>query len=131
MKREEISTDQAPAAIGPYSLAVSTETMVFTSGQIPLSPATGEVVEGGIEAQAKQVLANLKAVLEAGGADFSTVVKTTVFLTDLGNFATVNALYAEAFGDTKPARSTIQVSALPKDSLVEIEAVALVKESGA
>ncbi|MEM1157642.1 MAG: RidA family protein [Verrucomicrobiota bacterium] len=129
MKREEISTDQAPAAIGPYSLAVSTEGMVYTSGQIPLVPDTGELVTGGIEAQASQVLSNLKAVLESSGADFSTVVKTTVFLTDLGNFATVNALYAAAFGETKPARSTIEVSALPKGALVEIEAVALVKEA--
>jgi len=125
MDRTELSTNAAPAAIGPYSLAVATESMLYTSGQIPLSPETGELVEGGIEAQTRQVLANLQAVLEAGGASPATVVKTTIFLTDLHDFATVNGIYGEFFGQVKPARSTVQVAALPKGAQVEIEAVAL------
>ncbi|MEM6823211.1 MAG: RidA family protein [Verrucomicrobiota bacterium] len=127
MKREEISTTKAPAAIGPYSQAVATDQMLYTAGQIPLKPDTGELVGEGIEEQTRQVLKNLKEVLFAGGADFDSVVKTTIFLTDLGQFAVVNGIYKEFFGKTKPARSTIQVSALPKGAQVEIEAVALVK----
>ncbi|MGF1679482.1 MAG: RidA family protein [Candidatus Methylacidiphilales bacterium] len=124
--RSEIIAEKAPAAIGPYSMAVSTGSLLFTSGQIPISPATGELVDGGIKEQAHQVLENLKAVLESGGADFSTVLKTTVFMTDLTDFAEMNAVYSSFFGTTKPARSTIQVAALPKGARVEIEAVAMV-----
>lgn len=130
MERKEISTDKAAAAIGPYSQAVKTGNMLFTSGQIPLKPESGEMVKGGIEDQTRQVLANLKAVLEAGGATPSMVMKTTIFLTDLNDFGTVNGIYAEFFGEVKPARSTVQVAALPKGALVEIEAVALIEEGG-
>lgn len=119
-----ISTDQAPAAIGPYSQAMRSGDLLFTSGQIPIDPASGEMVEGGIEAQVHQVLKNLSAVLEADGMGLSNVVKTTVFLKDLNDFQVLNGLYADYFGDHKPARSTIQVAKLPLDSLVEIECVA-------
>ncbi|WP_425545056.1 RidA family protein [Caenispirillum bisanense] len=119
-----VATDQAPAAIGPYSQAIAANGFVFASGQIPLT-AAGQLVEGGIEAQTRQVLANLKAVLEAAGSGLDRVVKTTVFVQDLGDFATVNSLYEAAFGAHKPARSTVQVARLPRDVLVEIEAVAL------
>jgi 2-iminobutanoate/2-iminopropanoate deaminase len=117
----------APKAVGPYSPVVRAGGMVFLSGQIPLHPVTGELVSGDIKAQTEQVLANLKSVLTGVGLSFSDVVKTTIFLTDLGNFQTVNALYSEALGDHKPARSTIQVSALPRNSAVEIEMIALDK----
>lgn len=115
----------APAAIGPYSHAVSRGDLVFCSGQIPLDPADGRLVGDAVDQQARQVLANLKAVLEAAGSAMDRVVKTTVFLTDMGDFPIVNALYAEAFGDHRPARSTIQVAALPAQARVEIEAVAV------
>jgi len=123
--KQIITAAGAPAAIGPYSHGVQAGNLVYTSGQIPLDPATGKKVEGGIEAETKQVLANLKAVLNAAGADFSQVVKTTVYLTDLANFAAVNAIYAETFSENPPARTCIQVSALPAASQVEIEAIAL------
>lgn len=118
-----ISTTAAPAAIGPYSQAIAVGGLLFTSGQIPLT-ADGAMVDGGIEAQTKQVLANLKAVLAEAGVGLDAVIKTTVFVQDLADFGTLNGLYEEAFGTHKPARSTVQVAALPKGSLVEIEAVA-------
>jgi 2-iminobutanoate/2-iminopropanoate deaminase len=117
----------APKAVGPYSPVVRAGGLVFLSGQIPLHPTTGQLVGNDIKAQTEQVLANLKAVLAGVGLSFSDVVKTTIFLTDLGNFQTVNALYSEALGEHKPARSTIQVSALPREAAVEIEMIALDK----
>lgn len=119
-----VSSDSAPAAIGPYSQAMRTGNLLFTSGQIPIDPATGEMVSAEIDAQVHQVLKNLTAVLEADGMTLSNIVKTTVFLKDLGDFQVLNGIYAEYFGDHKPARSTIQVAKLPLDSLVEIECVA-------
>lgn len=121
--REVINTTAAPAAIGPYSQAMRAGDYVFTSGQIGLEPDTGKLVEG-VEAQTKQVLANLQAVLAAAGASFEQVVKTTIFLVDMADFQTVNTLYATAFASEPPARSTVQVAALPRKALVEIEAVA-------
>ncbi len=120
-----ISTDRAPAAIGPYSQAVRAGGFVFCSGQIPLDPATGEVVDGGIEAQTRRVLENLAAVLAAAGTGLDRVVKTTVFLADMGEFAAMNAVYAGFFPADPPARAAVEVSALPKGVRVEIEAVAV------
>ena len=117
-----IATDQAPAAIGPYAQAVKLGNLLFTSGQIPLG-LDGEVVAGGVEEQTHQVFANLKAVLAEAGADFQDVVKATVFIKDMGQFAEINAIYASYFGDHKPARSTVEVARLPKDVLVEIELI--------
>ncbi len=122
-----IFTDKAPKAIGPYSQAIRTESMVFTAGQAGLDPATGELVEGGIEAQTRQVLTNLKHVLEASDSDLNYVVKTTVFLKDMNDFAKMNAIYGEFFSKNPPARSTIAAAALPKGALVEIEVIALLK----
>jgi len=119
-----IQSAAAPAAVGPYSQAVRSGKLLFCSGQIPLDPASMKLVDGGIEAQTKQVFANIRAVLAAAGLDLSKVVKATVFLADLADFKTVNGLYAEAFGEHKPARSTIQVAALPLASRVEIEVIA-------
>ena len=121
---EVICTKNAPAAVGPYSQAIRTGDLLFCSGQIPLVPETGLMVEGGIEAQARQMFANIKAVLNAAGADFSSVVKTTVFMTDLKDFAVFNAIYAEYFPENPPARSCVQVCALPKGALVECEVIA-------
>lgn len=126
MTLRNVSTSGAPAAIGPYSQAVIAGGFLFTAGQIALDPASGEIVDGGIEAQTERVLQNLAAVLAAAGTGWSSVVKTTVYLQDLGDFPTVNEIYARVLGDARPARSTVQVSALPKASLVEIDAVALV-----
>jgi 2-iminobutanoate/2-iminopropanoate deaminase len=120
-----IATDNAPKAIGPYSQAIKTEGMLFTSGQISLDPATGNLVEGDFAAQARRVFQNLEAVLRASGTNFSRVVKATVYLTDLGNFQTLNSMYAEYFGDHKPARTTVGVKELPKGSLVEIDLIAV------
>lgn len=120
-------TDQAPAAIGPYSQAVSAGRWLYTSGQIGLDPATGEMVEG-FEAQARQVLANLRAVLAEAGLSFADVIKATIYVTDLANFPRLNELYGEALGDHRPARSTVQVAALPKGGLVEIDLVARRRE---
>ncbi len=117
-------TNQAPAAIGPYSQAVSVDGWVYTSGQVGLDPATTELVPGGFEAQARQVLANLGAVLASAGCSFADVVKSTIYLADLADFAALNALYAEAMGSHRPARSTVQVAGLPKGALVEIDMVA-------
>lgn len=118
-----VSTEQAPAAIGPYSQAVVFGNLVFTSGQIPLRP-DGQLVEGGIEAQTHQVFANLKAVLAEAGSSLQQAVKVTVFLKDMNQFATVNEIYASYFLEHKPARSTVEVARLPKDVFVEIEVIA-------
>ena len=120
-----ISTEKAPKAIGPYSQAIRIEGLVYSAGQIGLNPATMEIVEGGIEAQTRQVLTNLKAVLEAAGSGLNYVIKTTVFLKDMNDFAAMNTIYAESFPENPPARSTVAVAGLPKGGLVEIEVIAL------
>jgi 2-iminobutanoate/2-iminopropanoate deaminase len=120
-----VHTDKAPAAVGPYSQAVLAGGFLFTAGQVGLDPATGKLVAGGVEAQARRALANLREVLEAGGSGLSHVVKTTVFVADMADFTTVNGVYAEAFGEHRPARSTVQAAALPLGALVEVEAVAV------
>jgi 2-iminobutanoate/2-iminopropanoate deaminase len=125
--KKVIHTEQAPKAVGPYSQAVRAGNFLFTSGQIPLDPASGKLVEGGIQEQARQVMQNLKAVLEAGGADFSKVVKSTVFLDDLKNFVQFNEIYGEYFPLDRPARSTFQVAGLPLGVKIEIEMIALVE----
>jgi len=125
--KARIQTDQAPKAIGPYSQAIRAGDFVFCSGQIPLDPQSGQIVPGDIAAQTRQVMKNLEAILKAAGCDFSMVVKTTIFLADLKDFSVVNEVYGEYFKGDPPARATIQVAALPRGSLVEIEAVALVK----
>ena len=125
-KKKIISTENAPAAVGPYSQAVRIDKLLYTAGQIALVPATGKMLDGDVSAQAEQVLNNLTAVLEAGGSSLANVVKTTVFLTDMGNYAAMNEVYSRFFGDSKPARSAVAVAALPLGALVEIEAVALV-----
>jgi 2-iminobutanoate/2-iminopropanoate deaminase len=125
---KQIRTDAAPAAIGPYSQALAEGQFLFTSGQIPLDPVTGELRNSDIASAARQVLSNLHAVLVAGGADMNTVVKTTVFLKDMRDFQAFNGVYAEFFKEPFPARSCVQVAALPKEALVEIEAVAVRKE---
>lgn len=119
-----VHTDDAPAAIGPYSQAVRAGDWVFTAGQIALDPATGELVQGDVEAEAERVLENLSAILQAAGAELGTVVKTTVYLTDLSDYAAVNEVYGRFFTGVHPARSAVQVAALPKGARVEIEAVA-------
>ncbi len=124
-EKQIVSTSQAPQAIGPYSQAVRVGQFVYTAGQIALDPATMEIVEGGIEAQTRQVLTNLKHVLEAAGTSLDRVVKTTVFLSTMANFAAMNAVYAEFFTQYPPARSTVAVAGLPKGGLVEIEVIAL------
>ena len=121
-----VHTDGAPAALGPYSQAIVSEGFVFASGQVAIDPTTGEVVEGGVAEQTDRVLTNLSAVLEAAGASMSTVVKATVFLTDMGTFAEMNEVYARHFGDHRPARAAVEVAGLPKGVDVEIEAVARV-----
>lgn len=123
-----IATQNAPAAIGPYSQGTQLGELVFASGQLPML-ADGSIVEGGIEEQTRKSLENLAQVLKAGGADLDSVLKTTVFVKDLNDFAKVNAIYAECFGNHKPARSTIEVARLPKDALVEIEAIAYATKS--
>lgn len=126
MSKKMINASAAPAAIGPYSHAIDTGLgLIFTSGQIPIDPETGELVGGGIEAQTEQVFANLKVVLEASGSSFDQVVKATVFLQDLKDFVAVNGIYAKYLGVDSPARSAVQVAGLPKGSLVEIEVIAL------
>lgn len=124
MSRTVIATDQAAPAIGPYSQAIMTDTMVYCSGQIPLTPA-GVMVDGDVTAQTTQVLNNVKAVLAAAGSSFEKVVKVTVFLQDMGDFAAMNAVYAQYFTSNPPARSTVQVARLPRDAKVEIEVTAL------
>ncbi|HEX2094639.1 MAG TPA: RidA family protein [Longimicrobiaceae bacterium] len=123
---ERIQTGGAPAAIGPYSQAIVHGGLVFTAGQIPLDPATMQMVEGDIAIQTERVMQNLSAVLEAAGASLRTVVKTTVFLSDMNDFTAMNEVYARFFGDHAPARSTVQAARLPRDARVEIEAVAVV-----
>lgn len=119
-------TDRAPAAIGPYAQAIESGGFLFTSGQVGLDPATGELVAGGFEPQARRALANLEAVLAAAGCTFADVVKATIYVTDLANFPRLNELYGEALGGHRPARSTVQVVALPKNALVEIDLIARV-----
>lgn len=128
METRRIQTEAAPAAVGPYSQAICVGNMVYTAGQIPLDPSSGSVIEGGIEAQTAQVLDNLSAVLTAAGSSLSQVVKTTVFLQDLADFAAMNGVYAQYFDAVKPARSTVEVAALPLGVKVEIEAVAVSAE---
>lgn len=123
--QEIIETKDAPSPIGPYSQAVRANGFVFVSGQIPVLPDTGAVVEGGVEAQTHQVMKNLSAILKASGSELDRVVKTTVYLADLDDFSSFNRIYGEYFGETKPARATIQASRLPREVLVEIEAIAV------
>jgi 2-iminobutanoate/2-iminopropanoate deaminase len=125
MKREVIAADGAPAAIGPYSQAIKAGMFVFASGSLGIDPATGELVPGGVEAQTRQSLENLSTILSAAGTSLEQVVKTTVFLSDMNDYAAVNAVYAEYFSATPPARSAVQVAALPKGAEVEIEVIAL------
>jgi 2-iminobutanoate/2-iminopropanoate deaminase len=124
MSRQAIETSGAPAAVGPYSQAIVSGDLVFCAGQLGLDPTSGDLVEGGVEAQAERALRNLTAVLDAAGASWNDVVKTTIFLADIGDFAAVNAVYVTHMPDPPPARSTFAVGALPKGGLVEIEAVA-------
>ncbi len=125
MNKTIISTDKAPAAIGPYSQAIAVGDMIFTSGVIPIIPETGELETGDIKAQARQAIGNLINLLEAAGASADSVVKTTVFIKDMNDFAAINEVYATFFTDNYPARSCVEVARLPKDVLIEIEAVAL------
>ena len=125
MANEPVSTEKAPQAIGPYSQAIVAGDLVFTSGQIPLDPKTQQIVQGDARAQAERVMENLSAVLAAAGASFATVVKTTIFLADLNDFAAVNEVYGKRFPNAPPARSTVQVAALPKGARVEIDLVAV------
>ena len=121
---DKVETDRAPEAIGPYSQAIRAGAYLFCSGQIPLQPKTGELIGGGIVEQTRQVLDNLRQVLAAAGTDFNSVVKTTIYLVDLADFAQVNEIYGACFSDTPPARATVQVAALPKGARVEIDAIA-------
>ena len=125
-QRNVIRSDKAPKALGPYSVAISTGALVYTSGQLGLNPATGDLVEGGIQAQTRQALENIKNVLEAAGTSLENVIKTTVFLQDMAEFAQMNGVYGEFFTADQPARSAVQVAALPKAGAVEIEVVAVV-----
>ena len=127
MDRKVIKSEKAPQALGPYSVAIQAGMFVFTSGQLGLDPATGNLVPGGIEAETRQALTNLRHVLADSGSGLETAVKTTVFLKDMAEFAKMNAVYAEFFPANPPARSTVQIAALPKGGAVEIEVVALVK----
>ena len=126
--KKVITTQKAPKAIGPYSLAIQTGQLVYTSGQIGLDPETGELVPGGIDAETRQVLTNLRNVLEASGSSLGDVIKTTVFLRDMADFAKMNSIYAEFFDQNPPARSTVAVAGLPKGGSIEIEVVATLRE---
>ena len=126
MPIETVATSGAPRAIGPYSQALRAGGFLFTAGQVGFDPATGELVDGGIGEQTRQVLQNIRAILEAGGSGLAQVVKTTVFLVDMADFAAMNEVYAEVFGTHRPARSTVAVAALPRGARVEIEAVAAI-----
>jgi 2-iminobutanoate/2-iminopropanoate deaminase len=128
-KREVLTADKAPKALGPYSLGIRTQGLVFVSGTIGKDPATGEFAPGGVAAETRQALQNISYILESGGSSLDLVVKTTVFMQDLGEFTTMNEVYAEFFGADPPARSTIQVAALPGGAVVEIEAIAVVEET--
>jgi len=121
-----IATNDAPHAIGPYSQAIRSGNLLFLSGQIPLDPKSGNLIDGDFAAQSRRVFDNLRAVLKAAGADFKHVTRATVYLTDLGNFQTLNSIYAEYFGNHKPARSTVGVAALPRGAQVEIDLIAMV-----
>ena len=125
--KQVISTNKAPAAIGPYSQAIQVGNLVYTSGQIPIDPAIGTFVEGGIKEQTRQSLTNVKAILEEAGTNLANVIKTTVFMADMADFADMNAVYAEFFTEPYPARSAVAVKTLPKGALVEIEVIAEVK----
>jgi 2-iminobutanoate/2-iminopropanoate deaminase len=129
VKREVISTKNAPAAVGPYAQAIRVGDFIYTAGQIALIPESGELVEGGIEAQTRQVMQNLASVLEAAGSSLASVVKTTIFVINLADFATINKVYGSFFMSDPPARSTVQVAALPLGANVEIEAVAITDRS--
>lgn len=124
MSVKQVMTENAPAAIGPYSQAVIAGGFLFSAGQIPLDPSTGQIVDGGIKPQTERVMQNLRAVLDAAGLGWSDVVKTTVYLHDMADFPTVNEIYARSIGDARPARSTVQVTALPRGALVEIDLIA-------
>jgi len=126
MALKKISTDKAPSAIGPYSQGIIANGFLFTAGQIPLDPVAGKIVEGGIVEQTERVMQNLEEVLRAAGASWGDVVKTTVYLHDLAHFPTVNEVYGKRLGDARPARSTVQVPALPRGALAEIDAIAVV-----
>jgi 2-iminobutanoate/2-iminopropanoate deaminase len=126
MNRETVQTNQAPKAIGPYAQAIKANGFIYTAGQVPIDPKTGNFVEGDITAQTRQVLENLKAVLEAGGSSLDRVIKATVFLENMADFAAMNEIYAEYLGGAKPARSTVAVAELPRGALVEIDLVAVV-----
>ena len=128
MHKEQITTTAAPAALGPYSQAIAAGGFLFASGQVPIDPATGDLAGADVESQARQVFANLQQVLAAAGCGFADVVKTTVFLTDLANFAAVNEIYADYFVQPYPARSCVQIAALPKGSLLEVELIAKIPE---
>ena len=125
MARQAVTTDAAPAAIGPYSQAIRAGNLLFLSGQIPIDPKTGSLVEGGIDAQTRQVFHNIGAILTAAGATFDHVVSATVYVADMNDFAKMNAIYAEHFSSPAPARATVQVARLPKDCLVEIQVTAV------
>jgi 2-iminobutanoate/2-iminopropanoate deaminase len=125
--RKTVSTQNAPSAVGPYSQAIKIDNLTYTAGQLGMDPQTGKLVEGGIQAQTRQALTNLQAVLEAAGTSMRNVIKTTVFLQDINDFKAMNQVYAEFFPDAPPARSAVQVAALPLGGLVEIEAVAIVE----
>lgn len=122
--KQAIQTKQAPAAIGPYSQSIKSGGMLFISGQLPIDPATGSLIDGNMAEQARQIVSNISAILSEAGGDLSRVVKTTIFLTDLGDFAEVNGAYGDFFKETPPARSTVQVAALPLGARIEIEAIA-------
>jgi len=125
MKREVIATEKAPAAVGPYSQAIRVGDLIFTAGQLAIDPATGKLVEGGVAEQTRQVLRNISAVLEAAGSSLGRVVKTTVFLKDMGDFKAMNQVYGEFFASEPPARSTVEVAELALGALVEIDAIAI------
>lgn len=127
MPKQVISTDQAPAAVGAYSQGISAGGFVFTAGQVPLIPGTSNLASGGIEAQTHQVMNNIKGVLQASGSSLSSVVKTTVFLADINDFAAFNAVYSSYFAEDPPARTTVQAGALPIGALIEVEAIALLE----
>ncbi len=128
MPLKKITTDKAPSAIGPYSQGVIANGFIYTAGQIPLDPVAGKIVDGGIVEQTDRVMENLQEVLRAAGASWNDVIKTTVYLHDLSNFPTVNEVYGKWLGDARPARSTVQVTALPRGAMVEIDAIAVISK---